>query len=282
MRLLLTILFFTTLQAQGQALFFAHNQVAAPAGIYDADAAGYISRVEGAGGVLTPAQKDSLLAFAYRLKEAGLYDLCVEMWPIAGGNAAAHALGFKNAFNGTWTGTPTHAATGVTFNGASYLNTGANASANLTDLAHFSAYIRTEAQTGGGFGVASPSNANWMALLPWFNDGVAYPGVFASVASATRAPATTGLHLLTRSSLTAFDWYARGVNAPNSPFSRAFTARPAYSLYIGAINVGGTANYYDSREYCFASAGSAMTSQQAQAFTLLVNNLQKAFNRNSY
>jgi hypothetical protein len=282
MKYLLAILILMGLQASGQALFHGHNKSIAAGLPSDADAAAYIARVEAAGGVLTQAQKDSLHTFVYGLKQAGIYSLMTEIYPFAGGNAAAHALGLKHAFNGTWTGSPAHASSGVTFNGSSYLNTGIAPATNLTDYSHISMYLRTEGMTGGGSGVAFSDNSGWTALLPRFTDGTAYPGI-TNTEPITHTPKipTAGLHVLSRQSSTEVSWMKDNGSAFTSAMI-GLGSRPTAAIYVGAINRSGTAAFYDTREYAFFSVGASLTDNQGTTLMALVNNLQKAFNRNSY
>lgn len=81
---------------------------------WDADALTFFTRAS----ITDGTQKGAVNQLVQNAKANGWWTACDAIYPMVGGNATAHSKNLKaNTFNITWVNTPTHNASGVTFNG---------------------------------------------------------------------------------------------------------------------------------------------------------------------
>lgn len=87
-----------------------------------------------------------------------------------------------------------------------------------------------------------------------------------------------GFFMMSRSGTTFQTSYKNGSLISNRNISVGFGNT---NIYIGALNLNGTASNYASRQLCFASIGLTLDSKQSQ-FASIVNTYQTSLGRNTY
>lgn len=195
------------------------------------------------------------------------------------------------AFRLQWFGGWIYSRTGALPNGTNaYADTKlVPSTASSLSSFHHSVYSRTLYNASSGImgGCNTPEIPNRYLIISnlsatglsnnIFNTG---PNQFNATINNTR-----GLMMGNRISNTIVNAFKDGVKVLNNT-SNTVTERPTINYYIGARNnsdgVTIAPSNYDNKEYAFYSIGDGLTDSQAQIFSSLVNNLQKALNRAVY
>lgn len=82
--------------------------------VYDSDSLAYFE----AAGIASITERTAWDAFVVGAKTAGVWDKCYRVYPVSPTSISAAAFCAKSLTNGTFVNAPTHATTGVTFDGA--------------------------------------------------------------------------------------------------------------------------------------------------------------------
>lgn len=116
----------------------------------DADASAFLAA---ASITSTSTEGRAVNKLTLQLKNASLWSKIYALYPFVGGNATAHSKDLKGAYNGTFSGTPTHNANGITGNGTdAVFNSGLAPSAvSAKDSLLVYAYCRTQTPTTGRY-----------------------------------------------------------------------------------------------------------------------------------
>jgi hypothetical protein len=137
MKLIISILLFFTLQAEGQVI--RANPFYRPfASGCDADAQKFIDSA----GITDPTQKDAICTLVKDLKDSSLWSSMIAIYPIVGGTADKHKWNLKNpaTFKLSYSGSITHSSTGMVSAGG-YALTGINPSVDVSqNSVHLSFY----------------------------------------------------------------------------------------------------------------------------------------------
>lgn len=108
----------------------------------DTDAANFIK----AAGITDQSLKTNLNTLVIKAKDHGWWDLCLAIYPLAGGTSSSSSFNLKDtaAYRVAWSGSPIFANAGALFgDGISYGNTGFNDSVLAFNDAHISFYSNT-------------------------------------------------------------------------------------------------------------------------------------------
>ena len=263
--------------------------MAAPAGGgYDPDAQAYIDAVIAAGGTLSSPNQDAVNTLFVDMKTAGVYAKMYRMLPFLGGVANSNAINAISpgtndlSFSGTWT----QDSYGSKGNGSSgYANTFFNpyVSASTSNLAW--GWYNNFNYTAGGEqyhgAIFNSSPQIWMAVqlgsgrIDWGQDS---RGTF------TFPVGQQGLYMISSkpaSSPKIISYYIAETNTYTNGNLVTYDA-PNYEMYIGAMNLNGSAYGFQGLRYGFYFISSELTQTEMQNFGTAINNLQTAFGRNTY
>lgn len=260
-----------------------------PPGSYDADANAFFT----ATGITDNNIKCAVNQLVLDLKSAGIWSKIVALWPIAGGNATAHAINLKNpsSYPLTFVGGPTHSASGVDYNGSTqYIQTGFVPSTGLSsDNAFYALYNGDDTPNAGGSGddfsslLESHTNVVWMATS--YTDGSLYAEAYNANSGGGRVsqPYSTnpqwqdsrGLWTITRTASNDLRWFRNTTQAGSTATGSGGT-RPSSQIYVAARHgSGGAASDFSSREtrlICFGNDG--LTPTENTAWNTAVQNYQ--------
>ena len=249
---------------------------------FDSDAQAFFDRVTTAGGTLTTTEKNATNQLVLDMKAAGIWSAMRAVYPMVGASAAACAQNLKSSsFTGTFTSGWTFASTGVTPNGSSaYMDTNFNANTSLTSMsnAHLSVYSRTN-NIVDGYDIGCSQGA-YQYLLGLAMKGSATDGYYFVndlLPSSNASANSLGLQTLSRVNNTEVK-LNRNSDARQT-ITKATITIPNFNLYIGALNLGGTANRFTNRQYAFGSIGDGLTDTQASNFYTAVQAFQTTLNR---
>lgn len=225
------------------------------------------------------------------------------IYPFVGGTSTTHKYNLIDprdldaAYRLTFTNSPTHNSSGITFNGTdNYADTHFNPSTLSTDGAGISAYSLTSSITNAAFtspvliGSTSGSAGGSGTYEGAISISIVYTGngrldrVFANALSGGSAgfPQNnySGFLNTYRTSTTGFIFQRNGFKGGRSePISTPTT----FSIYIGAINAAGTAKNFTSYTCAFAAIyDGSLTNIEALAYYNAVQQFETTLNRQTY
>lgn len=243
-------------------------------GGFDPDAQAFFDRVTTAGGTLTTTEKNATNQLVLDMKSAGIWSAMKAVYPMVGASAAACAQNLKSSsFTGSFTSGWTFASTGVTPNGASYMETNLSPSANLAlDSVHMSYYSRTniidtQMEMGVYRSVAS------LCYLIFNYSGTGYSAINCADGPRTSpANPTTGFLIGSRITSTEEKYYTNNVSQTRIANSNSLDSN---QIYVGAGNSG----LYSTKQCAFASIGDGLTDTQASNFYTAVQAFQTTLSR---
>lgn len=257
-----------------------------PASI-DSDAQAFLTAASISDGTITSAI-DTLVG---ALKSASIWTKMKAIYPMVGGSASTHKWNLKDprdldaayrlSFSGTWT----HASTGALPNGTDgYANTffvPSTGFAGSTD-GSLGFYSRTDENGGGAtnrydFAGTHGDDLRAVCVITRYRNDNAYFGYGTSTFSPSVAsPDGRGLFCTNRKSATNTEGYKNG----SSVLSVSDTVTlPAFSLYLGANNRGGSPIYYGAKECAFAYIGDGLTSGEHSSLYTAVQAFQTTLGR---
>lgn len=241
----------------------------------DADAQAFIT----AAGITDATQKSAINTLVVQLKSYSLWTKMQAIYPIVGGTATTHKYNLKNpldtdaAFRLTFTGSWTHASTGMKPSSA-YADTHFSPSDVVSiDSSHMSFYSRTNSNgTEVEMGVAQDT------LLEARTSGTSYMRMFQNSVNTTYSDSDSlGHYVTTRTGSTALAAYKNGVSKATGTTGSSTASSASY--YIGAWNYAGPA-YSSTKECAFASIGTGLSSTNAADLYTIVQAYQTTLSRN--
>lgn len=257
----------------------------------DADWLAYYNRVITAGGLLSTTEQTATQKLVKDLKDYGIWTKMKAIYPMVGASAAACAQNLKSlSFTGTFTSNWTFASSGITPNGTSdFMNTGLNASTNLTtNNVHLSFYSNIN-QSKTGFPVDigannSPSSLptdNYLQLAVRRSTGAVFEAnrYTSGIAVSFSTSDSRGLTLGSRTTNTSNKIYKNGTLQATAT-SDNLSVNPNLNIYIGATNQANTAGNFSNITCAFASIGDGLTDTEAGNFYTLVQAFQTTLSRN--
>jgi len=275
--------FYTAVQTFNQTL---SRQVGAQI-VSDADAQAYIDRVYTAGGTLTNTEANAVNQLTIDMKAAGIWTAMKAVYPMVGSSAAACAQNLKSSsFTGTFSSGWTFASTGVTPNGTSaYMDTTFVPNTFSTNNAHLSFYSRTNLATGTRWDIGSlssdstnnpefsltfansfESNKMWGSLGNYNQPASLFVGIY------------NGFGNINRTSSSVQTLFRNGSLLNTNTTTNVLT-NDTNPLYIGASNLGGTAQRFSNRECAFSSIGDGLDNTQASNFYTCVQTFNTTLSR---
>lgn len=234
-------------------------------------------------GLTNPVHKAAINWFVKNMKRYGFWSSgeFVALWPVIGGSASAHKWNLMDlrdldaAYRLTFSGTITHASTGMKGNGTTGVaNTHiiVNSTPAIGDSdAHISFYSRNNSTRGTNIGDIgawnSPSSGNFYLGQKFINNDQ-----YVGINSGNNGPSTdatidtSGWWLSTRTDSTNIRMVRNGVQQRS--VGQVFSGRATNTIRIMAWGdgAGDTANFFSDRECAFASVGKGMSNARALIF----------------
>jgi hypothetical protein len=237
---------------------------------------------------LNTTQKDALDGLVVALKAIG-WSKFLAVYPYIGGTSSAHKWNLVNpvdsdgAFRLTFSGSFTHASTGVTPAGTStYQNTHMIPSTSMTDGdVHMSVYLRSNVgstTTGYEWGVIEGGTANWY-FNPRRVDDTAQAFGFHAVQDQINGSVTDSRGLWTLSNrVSELRLYKNATELSNDTSLTAGTEASATNIYLSNYNY--TPGEGSTREMAFASIGTGLTAAEVDDLYTAVQAYQTSLSRN--
>jgi len=219
----------------------------APVLAYDPDLTNFLLRIYAAGGTVSRNELIALASLVSYLKNNGLWTRLSAVYPMVGGTSASCAQNLtSSSFTGTFSSGWTFSYQGVTPNGTSaYMNTGFNFLDHGIDNNNgaFGIYLNTSRASNNGahgqISIFSPSSY----IYP-FTSGYMVGGINSTwLNSQAISTDSLGMFQTSRSSSTQEVLYK---NETGTTFNLNTTSRNNSNLYLGAININGSADVFDN------------------------------------
>ena len=252
--------------------------------VYDADAQAFIT----ATGITDLTQKNAINQLVLDLKGYSIWTKMNALYPFVGGTATTHKYNLKNpldtnaAFRLVFSGGWTHSSTGALPNGSNgYADTKLipNTILNLNS-AHISFYSRTNISSGTDIGSSNAAFASGIYILnKYIADGRNYFNLH-GVGSTIQIPGFTrgdGFFCLRRNNSTQI---INSRNSSNTTYSQNSTSKTTSPIFISALNVAGTNNFYSARECAFSSIGEGLSDTESSNLNTAVTTFQTSLSRN--
>ena len=260
-------------------------ELAEDLGVYtglDDDAAAYIAAV----GTFSTAEEQYINDWFLAAKANGYYTKYHAVYLFLGGTASAHKWNAVDpqdldaSFRMVFTGSPTHDANGVTWNGTTqYGDTFLVPSSVLSqDSKHFSAYFRAVGD-GCNFGAVDGGTFEGDAIMiNYANAGTMYWDV-STIYKTVATPGTeTGAWSMDRSGSTSQEVRRNDVSIATN--GSASTSNVALKITVGARNSSGTKNVHSADNISFFAIGDSFSSAEITSEYNDMVTLQTAFSRN--
>jgi hypothetical protein len=255
----------------------------------DPDAAAYIAAYESASGTLTDAQKGYINTLVAGLKADGLWSKLNAFYPMLGTTADMQKWNLIDpqdtnaAFRLTFTGSPTYAMTGITFNGTTqFANTHlAPASVLTQDSTHIGAVSRNDLNTGIQLYVQNAATTTLGLIMRLAGSGFS-DHYNQSTNRVTIAQANSiGHYIASRTTSIVHKYFKAGsqIGTTNTNASVSFAGLAALTIYIGARNQNGTANSFCANELNCVHIGSGLSDADVSALTSRVATFNSNFSR---
>jgi hypothetical protein len=259
----------------------------------------FFARVDAATGVpnyLTSTEQSAITTLILDLNNYGLLNKMKAIYPMVGGGngtlaenqAACEQNLISSSFTGSFTSGWTFASTGVTPNGTSaYMDTGFLPSASFTNNnTHISAYSRTDA-TSQQCLIGAAKNPSAIPLITIYGrnatnrynfDSYDYTDNRISVSSSISSAA---FFLNTRTSSTSFKVFRNGsqFGSTNTVANTDDITTCDKEIYLGALNLDGSAAQFNNYQNAFASIGNGLTDTEASDFYTAVQAFQTTLSR---
>jgi hypothetical protein len=245
----------------------------------DPDYLAFYNRVTTAGGSLTTTEQTATEQLVKDLKAYGIWTKMKAIYPMVGASAAACAQNLKSSsFTGTFTSGWTFASTGVTPNGTSaFMNTGLNASTQLSTPSHLSKYTGTNDNTGTDE-IDMGIRDFWLSL--WyngngFNDLLSRNQSSSVLLNGGTVTDSRGFGLTTKISNTAKIFMNNVQKDSKTDTTTTYTNN---NIYLGAYNATG-ANLFSKRDFRFASIGDGLSDTESSNLYTAVQAFQTTLSR---
>ena len=255
----------------------------------DVDAAAFLS----ATGITDPTISTAVCDLVVALKTNSLWNEMITLYPYVGNTAFTSKFNLKNpldtdaAFRLTFVGGWTFAADGATPNGTNaYANTHLDPSINLnnTDLATWGYFSKTS--TGftaeyvmgvstvllGGIQLIARRDTNLQYALSDFSS-VTFRG-----ASNTLSTDGSGFLIGTQQGTNA-KLFKNGTLLASNTFTRTNQVIPTGKVYLGALNLNGTAANFTNKRCVFSFISKKLTDSQIVTLNTIVQTFQTALGR---
>jgi len=218
-----------------------------PPDFYDAATRTFVNACTAASHSLTVSESGYIDTMVRWLKANGgatsYWDRTYALYPFIGGDVNSHKFNLKNPSYGTITfsGSPTHDANGVTYDGASnYGNTGIKPNDMDLDNVGMTVYCQ-DSVTGSLGGMWS---TNYFSLMPNYNGTIDYCEVNNAFGTGGTGFSTIGMCSMNRTSSTAFHTTLDGVL--QNIITRDSSAKSSNNIWFGGSSNGAPALTFPS------------------------------------
>jgi hypothetical protein len=250
-------------------------------GSFDTDAQAFFT----AAGITDSTQKSAVNQLVLDLKSASIWTKMVAIYPFVGGTSTTHKYNLKDprdldaAFRLTFSGTVTQDANGITPNGTTgFADTHyVDSTSGTLDSFHCSYYSRTAAQSGSTAEIGALGGGFRIQLRCRDSLNAAGCGIQNGISSVSSITDGSGLFTASRTVTATANLMIRG---SNNAITQSSTGRPTASLYIGAINNGGTAQLFSNKNCAFVSFGQGLTTTEMGNLNTAVVTFQTTLGRN--
>lgn len=220
------------------------------------------------------------------LKAASLWTVWDAIYPFVGGSAYAHKFNLIDpqdldaSFRLTFSGTVTHDANGATPNGTTgYMDTHIVPATVFTATDHSChVYLGTNDLTGNKMAYGSSDGTNYEQLNPPSTTFTAIDGTLGLGVIAITYSDSRGLSSVDRTSSTLVTLY-QDASSLGTSGSTVTVAPGTYSIYMGARNTSGTAQFFSAYSFRFAAYGASLGSTNMTAFFNIVDAFETALGR---
>jgi hypothetical protein len=252
----------------------------------DPDAQAFFDRVTTAGGTLSSTEKNAVNTLVLKMKTDGIWTPMKAIYPMVGGGSgttaqrqAACSQNLKSSsFTGTFTAGWTFASTGAKPNGTSaYMDTGLNASTQLSTPSHLSKYTGTNDNTEEDEIDMGVSNF-WLSL--WYKAS-GFDSLLARNQSSTVlldggiVTDSRGFGITTKIGTTAKIFFNNVEKDSKTDTTTTYTNN---NVYLGSWN-NSEAGLFSKRDFRFASIGDGLTDTEASNLYTAVQGFQATLNR---
>jgi hypothetical protein len=258
----------------GNSMFLATHGIlarSASGAAVDPDAQAFIT----AASITDPTQQAAINTLVVSLKGYSIWSKMKALYPFVGGTATSHSYNLRNTaqYQITWNGGQTHNANGYTPGVNGYGNTGF--ATNLFTSANnfgLSTYLRTNTTSGADIGVFAPDLRYIGANLANF----AYFGVGNTFISNANTDAKAFWQVNRTSASLVKGFKNSSVFVSGTTGAGTLGAR---TVFIGALNDNGSANFYAGRQHAFDAIHDGLTDTEAANFYTAVQAFQTTLGR---
>lgn len=252
----------------------------------DSDARLFIDAV----GITNQTQINAINKLVIDLKSYNIWSKMKAVYPFIGGTADNHKWNLKDArdldaaFYIIFSGGITHSSTGALFNGLTgFADTRFNTNSNLVKTsAHFSLYVRNNTNSGAPYDLGNASDSFMTTdasyLITRYSNNLAYIGIGDnSYATSTSSTDSQGFWIGATNGGSTQKLYLNGTSIKSATAGSGNLAKN--NIYIGAANANGTASFFSSKEYAFASIGDGLSDAEAADLYTAVQAFQTTLGR---
>lgn len=253
------------------------TQVNTGGSAFDADASTFFNA-----GTFNDALKTAYNTFFLNLKTGltngtNVFSDLIALYILTSENAADNAINAKNpgTFNLTFVNSPTHASTGVTFNGTNqYARTGLIPSTDTTlNSVTLSTYQVNDVDQNARAISAQNSTSQKLSLTPQLSNLV-YFDCYNTTTGRSTYSNTVSTELITATRRGSTDAQAyRNATSLGTNTGASGNNPPSVELYLAANNNAGSPDLYLGNEYRIAMIGNGMTTAQVQDWSAAVTQL---------
>ena len=252
-------------------------------------------------GITDSAIRAAYTTFVSGWKQNGLWQKTAAFYPLMGGTADSHKWNGKNvrntdaAYRITWnngtSGSITHNANGITFNGNSqyartYLAPSTVASNNSFSMLIYSRTSTAPATNIIDIGAGIGGGANDRTLIAGRltnGNGLYEVGDFTNTSVTVTGANSQGILAVSRTSATSNKAYRNGSQIGSTNTTTNTYVLPTVDIWIGAMNNNGSPLNSSTRNYCFVAIFNVgLTDSEISTASSLINTLQTALGRNTY
>jgi hypothetical protein len=264
----------------GNSMFLATHGIlarTASGGGVDPDAQAFIT----AASITDPTQQSAINQLVVDLKGYSIWSKMSAIYPFCGGSASSHKFNLKDprdldaAFRLVFSGGVTHSSTGATFNGTNgFADTKLASNGVLAqNSTHFSAYSRTNNQSGGYIVANGNAGASGECKINarWF-DNNCYSGVNTFGQVPTANSDSRGYFIVNRISATQHSVVIRGTKTDFNTNSSGLNTNTF--RICSAISTA-----YDNKEVAFASIGDGLSNTELSNLNTAVQAFQTTLGR---
>lgn len=267
----------------------ANSNTVTPTSSVDADAQAFIT----AASITDPTQQSAINTLVTDLKGYGVWTKMRALYPFVGGTSSTHKWNLKDprdldaAFRLVFSGGVTHSINGVQFGGVNgFGDTKLNCNLLTNNDNHLSIYSRTNSQgtySDMGASAAAPTYIPLIAMYLRDSSDQFGARLYDYTVGKTLNTTNTdsrGFYNINRVDSTGMNSWKHGVNQGFSTYTNTENITLVNkNIYIGSINLDGTASQFSNRQYAFASIGSSLTNTEAANFYTAVQTFQTTLGR---